>query len=332
MGAASLFFIPPRFSLAMILLLTNSHDTTTDILMPHLTRRAEVFRFNIDLWRDYRWRITADGYEISDPTGRICREAEVGAVYERKVMFNPVCIDMPAQGCAESWLREEVFAIWAGIKDLAMGSGKLAVIHPSPSGVWYKMRQMRAAAKYFPVLPWEMLHGVSPSLGEHVVCKTNSGAPTGTGALFRVSKVDPGRLDTAWPWFLQVAGEQGDKAADEVTVAYIVGKLFAAEMCRSGLSQLDSRHTSSNGEADWRPCELSESEQTAIRSLMAETGFSFSRLDFLRIDGVLHFLEFNVNGQFGWIDLHDHRGMMTAIVDEIMRVHSLHLPLPASQG
>ena len=326
MGAASLFVPAPSSAFhAMILLLTNSLDATTDILIPHLTKRAEVFRFNIDLWRDYRWNITADGYEISDPTGRTCRESEVGAVYERKVMFNPVEIDVPAIGSTESWLREEVFAIWAGIKDLAMGSGKLAVIHPSPTGNWHKMRQMRVASKYFPVLPWQMLHGVPPTLGGRIVCKTNTGARTGTGSLFRVSRVPPQQLDVSWPWFLQVAGEQDDAPADEVTVAYIAGKLFASTMRRSGLSQLDSRHTSTNGEAEWIPCDLSEDECAAIRALMAETGFTFSRFDFLRIGGVLHFLEFNVNGQFGWIDLQNRRGMMTAIADEIMRIHAKHL-------
>ena len=100
-------------------------------------------------------------------------------------------------------------------------------------------------------------------------------------------------------------------------------------MRRSGLSLLDSRHTSTTGEAEWRPCELSAEEQAAIRALMAETGFTFSRFDFLRIGGVLHFLEFNVNGQFGWIDLKNERGMFTALVDEIMRVHDSHHPAAA---
>lgn len=63
--------------------------------MPHLTARAKVFRFNIDLWRDYRWSITADGYELANPTGRVCREKDVGAVYERKVVFDPIAIDTP---------------------------------------------------------------------------------------------------------------------------------------------------------------------------------------------------------------------------------------------
>jgi hypothetical protein len=67
----------------MILILSNRRDATTDLLMPHLEAHAEVFRFNIDLWRDYSWSISATGYELSDPTGRTCREREVGAVYDR---------------------------------------------------------------------------------------------------------------------------------------------------------------------------------------------------------------------------------------------------------
>lgn len=306
----------------MILLLTNSHDITTDILMPYLTARAEVFRFNIDLWRDYTWSIQADGYTLSDPVGRVCRECEVGAVYERKVMFAPVAIDTPAGGCPEAWLREEVFRIWAGIKDLAMGSGKLALIHPSPSGNWYKMRQMRLAAKYFSVLPWEMLHGVVPHLQGKAVAKTNGGQPMGNGQLFHVSTVNPTSVDTAYPWFLQQAGE----AEEEVTVAYIAGRCFASAYSRKGLRGMDSRAATAAGEIEWYPCELTADEERRICTMMQETGLSFARLDFLRTEQGLSFLEFNPNGQFAWIDIQDKRGMLSCVADEIMRVHRLHFP------
>ncbi len=322
MEAAALFSSEQSKFAVMILLLTNSHDITTDILMPYLTAREAVFRFNIDLWRDYHWRINADGYELSDPTGRSCREDQVGAVYERKVMFDPPTIDVPAFGSQESWLREEVFAIWAGIKDLAMGAGKLALIHPSPTGNWYKMRQMRLARKYFPVLPWEMLHGVAPQLGDSVVCKANTGAPMGSKHCFNVNRVDPKRIDTSFPWFLQVAGE----AESEVTVAYIAGRVFASQMKRTGLRHTDSRQATVTGEATWEPCELSEEESRAVCELMGETGLSFARLDFLRTAQGLTFLELNPNGQFAWMDLQDKRGMLSAIVDEIMRVHTKNLP------
>lgn len=306
----------------MILLLTNSHDVTTDILMPYLTERAEVFRFNIDLWRDYAWSIGAEGYTLSDPSGRVCRESEVGAVYERKVMFDPPAIDTPAGGSPAAWLREEVFRIWSGIKDLAFGSGKLALIHPSPSGNWYKMRQMRLAAKYFPVLPWEMLHGVTPQLQGAAVAKTNGAQPMGNGRIFHVSAVNPAAVDTSFPWFLQQAGE----AEEEVTVAYIAGRCFASAYSRKGMRGMDSRPLCSTGEIQWYPCELSTDEEQRIVAMMRETGLSFARLDFLRTKEGLSFLELNPNGQFAWIDIRNERGMLTAVADEIMRVHRANLP------
>ena len=307
----------------MILLLTNSADVTTDILMPHLTRHAEVFRFNLDLWKEYTWNIHADGYEISDPLGRVCTEARVGAVYERKVMHIPLSIDVPAGGCPENWLREEVFEIWSGIKDLAFGAGKLALIHPSPSGVWKKMRQMRLAAKYFPVPAWQMLHKAAPQCGPQLVCKCNSGQNIGNNRLFNVSRVDPARIDLEFPWFLQQAVD----AVSDVTVAYINGKLYASEYSRAGMQGMDCRKPTSEGKGEWTPCELSADEAARVRAMMAETGFTFSRLDFLRTaDGTLHFLEFNVNGQYAWIDVLNKRGMLTAIADEVARVHNRNLP------
>lgn len=306
----------------MILILTNRRDVTTDLLMPHLTSHAEVFRFNMDLWRDYSWSIDAKGYELRDPTGRCCRESEVGAVYDRKCMFDPVRIDVPAGGCAESWLRNEVMLIWSGIKDLAVHSGKCALIHPSPLGNWYKMRQMRLAANYFPVPAWQMLHGAPVQLAGEVVCKTNGVEPMGQGQLLTVGKVNPAQVDTAYPWFLQQCLTH---ATHDVTVVYVNGKLFASELPRSNC--MDSRIAAFNNKSQWQPCELPPEQSDAICRMMRETGLSFSRLDFLRdASGTLHFLEFNPNGQFAWMDLQNERGLLTAVAQEILRVHAAHCP------
>lgn len=304
----------------MILLLTSSHDLTTDTLIPYLGERAEVFRFNIDLWQQYSWSIWNGGYEITDPSGRICREKEVGAVYERKVIFNPPYIDTPAGGSPEAWLRNEVMLIWSSIKDLAFHYGKLALIHPSPYGTWYKMRQMRLAAEYFTVPDWQMLHSAKIRLSAPVVCKTNGVQPMGNGKILAVNKVDPNTVDVTYPWFLQ---QQVTDATHDVTVAYIAGKLFASEIKR--VSTVDSRIAAVNGHAEWQPCELSNEEQQKIIAMMKATGLSFSRLDFMRTPNGLCFLEFNPNGQFAWLDIKNERGMITAICDEIMRVHNQHI-------
>ncbi len=307
----------------MILVLSSSTDYTTDLMMPHLEARVEVFRFNIDLWQDYNWNIHARGFELSDPTGRSCTEATTGAVYERKVIFNPPYIDIPAGGNREAWLRNEVLLIWAGIKDLAHHAGKLAVIHPSPQGTWYKMRQMRHAARFFRVPEWQMLHAAPVAIQAPAVCKTNGVQPTGNGSILTVNEINPVAIDTQYPWFIQ---EMVSNAATDVTVAYVAGKRFAAECSRKNMRGVDSRVAAFSGEITWDPCELSADEQKRIIAMMQETGLSFARLDFLRTPADLVFLEFNPNGQFAWLDLHNERGLLSCIADEIMRVHRLHLP------
>lgn len=307
----------------MILLLSSSVDYTTNIIMPYLQKHTDVFRFNIDLWRDYSWSVHARGYELGDPAGRVCTEENTGAVYERKVMFNPPYIDVPAGGSREAWLRNEVQLVWSGIKDLAYHTGKLAVIHPSPKGAWHKMRQMRHAARFFPVPEWQMLHAASVVLESPAVCKTNGVLPIGNGTILGVNKVDADSVDVQYPWFLQ---EMVSEACADVTVAYVAGKLFASEYPREDMRGVDSRVAALENPKKWRACELSQDEQRRIVCMMQETGLSFARLDFLRTPRGLVFLEFNPNGQFAWLDLNNERGLLSSIADEVMRVHRRHLP------
>lgn len=144
----------------------------------------------------------------------------------------------------------------------------------------------------------------------------------GNGKLFHVTRLRAEQADSRFPWFLQQVGN----AEEEVTVAYIAGRCFASVMSRAGMKGEDSRQACIDGTADWHPCELSPDEEQRLVPMMRETGLSFARLDFLRIQGQLHFLEFNPNGQFAWIDIKDERGMLTCVADAIMRVHRLNLP------
>lgn len=133
-------------------------------------------------------------------------------------------------------------------------------------------------------------------LPEAAVVKSNSGKPMGTERNFFVCRVQPGQLDVSYPWFLQQAG---DEAHHEVTVAYVAGKLFASELDRRAIRHTVSRDSMLEDPFLWSPCSLSPEEEESIRALMQETGFSFARLDFLRMPDGLSFLELNPNGQFG---------------------------------
>lgn len=301
----------------MLLILTCSMDLTTDLVMRHL-HGVPVFRFNIDLWRDYQWSITPDGYFLRDPTGRTCQSEQVRAVYLRKLFFNPPRIDQPASGNEETWCREEVMQIWYGIHDLAMQHGCLALVRPSPYGRWTKVRQMFAARPHFRIPVWKMFHG-EPSVDFHpAVVKTQGIEPPGNGGMVMVKEVDVAKLGTEFPWFVQ---QQITAATHDVTVAYVNGQCFAFESRRDQFTGADCRIPTATGEAKWQRCALTATEETAVQEFMRVTGHVFGRLDFLRDKEGLWFLELNPHGQFAWLDLDGTEGLLKAITAEILAVY-----------
>jgi hypothetical protein len=277
-----------------------------------------IFRFNIDLWRDYRWSISQEGYLLQDPTGRSCCSAEVRAVYLRKLIFSPPLIDLPAAGSEDAWCREEVLQIWHGIHDLALEAGRLALVQPSPLGRWTKMRQMWVAQHFFRVPRWEMFHGVARHAFESTVVKTQGTQLPGGGGMVMVRTVDVQQLSPGFPWFVQ---QHVLSATYDVTVVYVNGKSFAFECSRDQFAGPDCRIPTGTGEAKWHRCRLTPAEDEAVQSFMRATGHSFGRLDFLRDNAGLWFLELNPNGQFAWLDLHGAEGLLKAVAAEIRAVY-----------
>lgn len=301
----------------MLLILTCSMDRTTDLVMDQLGS-LPIFRFNIDLWRDYRWSISQDGYFLEDPTRRSCRSEEVRAVYLRKLVFNPPHFDLPASGNEEAWCREEVMQIWQGIHDLALQEQCLALVHPSHLGRWSKIRQMVVAKHYFRVPPWEMFHGNSNATFERAVVKTQGSQSPGIEGMVMVREVDVAKLSSDFPWFVQSLIML---ATHDVTVAYVKGQCFSFESSRDQFAGPDCRIPTATGEAKWRRCELTPAEEKAVQDFMQMTGHSFGRLDFLRDSDGLWFLELNPNGQFAWLDLDGSEGLLKAVADEILMVY-----------
>lgn len=300
----------------MLLVLTHSMDTTTDLVLDRLPD-LPVFRFNIDLWREHEWDIRHDGFELRDPAGRVCRDRDVRAVYLRKLVFSPPFIDVPAGGSEEAWARQQLEQVWLGLRDLAWETGRLALVTPSVTGSWGKIRQMRVASTYFPVPDWSAYRGPLCGMNAPVVVKTFVPHPTGGGGLPDVREVDPARLSPEYPWFVQrkVAG-----ATHDVTVAWVGGRVFAYELDRSLFDGDDCRLPTALQSLPWKACELSESELLAVEGFMGRTGLRFGRLDFLRADGLLWFLEVNPNGQFAWLDLDAKDGLLDAVAGEIRAV------------
>ncbi len=301
----------------MLLVLTHSQDHTTDAVLHHLTD-LEVFRFNIDLWQEYEWQVNQDTFVIRDPLGRTCTDEQTHAVYLRKLFFQPAIIDVPAGGSEEAWTRGEVEALWLGLRDLAMETERLALVHPSPKGRWNKIRQMRVAAKYFRVPPWSAFRSNACPMPEPIVVKAFGQNLTGNGGILAVRKVEPSILSPAYPWFVQ---KNIIDATHDVTVVCVGEKLFAYELERNQFEGEDCRFPSFLQDLPWKPMALTKEQSTAIRGFMNATGFTYGRIDFLRDEDVLWFLEVNPNGQFAWLDPEFKNGLIEAVAQSIRDVH-----------
>ena len=305
----------------MIFICTCSQDTTTDLLLPRL-KVASGFRFNINKSEDYAWDFSKLGFEIRNfKDGTAVNSQTMTSFYLRKPMYLEL-IDVPHEGCLENWRREETNALFEDFYRDCEAHGLTTLIHCRKSH-FGKLRQLRGAENYFKVANWHMFHGTLPDelTNGRWVAKSLTGTPIGKGKVFFVKEVDPTKLDLAYPWFLQekIDGE------DEVTVVYANGRLFPYRYPRSAIrSSDDVRKATIENAALWQPCDLSPSEQSAIRGFMAETGYSFGRFDFIRKDGELWFLELNPNGQWAWLDEKNEAGLISAIADAIIAEDRRH--------
>lgn len=291
----------------MLLILTNSHDATTSVVCRHL-QEIPVFRFNLDLWRDYQFEAGPDGFRLVDPTGRSCDSTTLRAVYIRKPVFWDRITDPE-----EQWTRDTVERIYQEVAEWAEAEGKLSLIH-SGKGKWGKMRQMRTARRYFPVPDWRVTTGLTPTgVQEPAVVKTLIQSVIGGDRILFVREVPLGQLSPAFPWFVQ----EKQNAEEDVTVVWLKGRVFAFALSRDAFTGEDCRAAGIAENAPWRFVILTAAEESAVHAFMGETGLSYGRLDFLRCKGELVFLELNPNGQFAWLDLEDKHGLLTAVAEAI---------------
>lgn len=297
----------------MLLIITNSHDLTTDLLLPHL-KDLPFFRFDIDRWTDFHWHVSATGFQLKDQHGGEIYESDISGVYLRK----PIFPEGRGEDTLTRWCTGEVERLFEDLYNNFFSRGLLALVHPG-QGKWFKTRQMRLASQYFKVPDWHIIRGgFAPELNtESWVVKTLTQEPVSEDKFLFVKSVEPKKLDPCYPWFLQ----KKQAAEEDVTVVYVRGQLFAYSLSRESFQGLDYRPYAVSEDLPWEKTSLTEAENAGIRSFMETTGYSFGRFDFLRHLGELYFLEMNPNGQWGWLeDPATEGGLFTSVAEAIMDV------------
>ena len=210
------------------LLLTNSVDYVSDLVVTNLGTE-HVFRYNSDLWQDYKLRVTEDEIELENAAGRRITDADVAKVYRR--------IQRPRLGALSR-------SPHVGRGPLP-GRGDLVGVerrgeHPlggRQSGAGAALRldaagQASAASHGPPLLhrhPFTLPHQLPGGLRsgvESVVKSFNFKYQLGIG--FYSQKVREDQLDPQCAWFLTDFVD----AAWDVTVVVVRDRLFAFSLDR----------------------------------------------------------------------------------------------------
>jgi hypothetical protein len=302
----------------LLLLLTNSVDGTADVFV-HLCaqRRQRVFRFNIDLWLDYRFVWLPSGFVICDPSERTVASDDVSACLWRR----PSLQETPAWrgGSAEDRIatEAELHAVVREIGEWARARGALRLIEPTAPRRVGRLAQMRIAREFFSVPDWLVGWGFRWPAGKRMVKRF---VPEAVGLdrnhYIFVQSVNAEQLSPAFPWLTQEIA-QGERDA---TVLYVNGNCFGFEMrhTRVELQVEDWRTLINSDRAQWRPWVLSTSVQERVTAYMKRLDLRFGRLDFLTSEEEITFLEVNPNGQFGWLDEPGDWPLHCAVLDAVL--------------
>jgi hypothetical protein len=303
----------------MLLLLSNSIDGTADVIVGLCSERAQpVFRFNIDLWTQYRFAWTGDEFVFHDPTGRTLSSNAISACLWRRPSLRDTP-DWEGGSPADRIATEaELHTLMRELADWARARGLLRLIEPAGARRVGRLTQMRAARDFFTVPDWAVGWGIRWPAGRRMVKRlTTEGLGEQRNRFIFVQSVDCERLSPEWPWLLQGIAT----GSRDATVLYVQGRCFGFEMeeTRTDLGVEDWRIRNGAHKDKWRRWDVPQDLPDRIAAYMDRLGLHFGRLDFIIGNGDVVFLEVNPTGQFGWLDDPNnwllHRAVLDAALD-----------------
>jgi len=295
----------------MLLILTGSRDGTADLLFSKIGHNG--FRFNYDIFSDYSVIVRPNGWSIENPTGLKITNTTATAAFWWKA-FNYFVDD-------ENFIAEEVKYIFREIYGWFLARSLTKGTNPEFHRFKGKIQILNVASAYFEIpktiCGWGNAIRSEARSKEGIVAKSlTSGLTTTNKALF-TTEVDWARLDPRFPWYLQA---KVDADAD-LTVVVCGKKLLAFERDRSALKGLDWRNQEDvfNLEQKWKPFSLTKPQREAVLAFIHQIAIDWGRIDFLRTGSRLVFLEYNANGQFGFLDPKHQYGVLDGVVEYLLK-------------
>lgn len=287
----------------MLLIISGKTDGTIDALVDHLD--FPFFRLNLDDYRNYELNFSNEYWEITNPVGlKITSEIASNCFWWKAFMY---------QVAPDKYVQDELKLIAETIYSWFVTRGKTKGNPPYLEASWGKFRQADIASKYLKTpyqkvgWGWNFLNNFNSE--EEWVAKSLSGTLVNSEKALFTTKVHPNQLDPSYPWYLQRKVE----SEVDITVLITGRKLWAFEKSRSDLTGIDWRQEQFRSLTKWQPVQLIEAEKRGILAFVEEIGVEWGRMDFLREETNLQFLELNPNGQWVFLDPNNEFGLLSGV-------------------
>jgi hypothetical protein len=287
-----------------LLVVTCSTDGTVDRVLPLL--QSESLRINLDVPQE--WSFTSDLRTWEVKVGnQVCTAGDDAFVWWWKPELDETRND--------SYYIAEVNYQWRELYHLFRARGRAKgsdYLHHHFKG---KSHYLKAATGFFKTPETRITFNSHPlTLPGRVVAKSLASTPFSSNEVLYTTEVSISSLDFRSHWFLQELID----AEFDVTVLIVRDTLLAFERKRRVEGSLDWRQEQDfrNTARDWLPAALDTGEARALRAFVEKEGLEWGRIDFMRSNsGQLFFLEYNANGQFGFLDPQNEFGVFTVVAD-----------------
>jgi hypothetical protein len=303
----------------MLFMITTTYDTTCDLLI-HYMKSEKIFRFNTDIFHDYKISLTERGFHIEDPTGRSISDANISKVFWRKPLQNKDLLKDNVLSEEQLYYDEELWYSTREMVNLLWADGKIVLVEPFAGMRAGKFVQLKVAAQYFkvPQYQFRLNYDTAFSKKTEVIVKSLTMEPVTvpTHEVLFATRVKDKELSPQCPWMVQ----EYVPAEADITVVFVRDKIFAFELDRTKFINrtADWRELPVSETSDqWQPHELPSQIQTGIFSFMRDLGLHFGRLDFLLSQNDYFFLEVNPNGQWAWLDSENKLGLTKKVIEEL---------------
>jgi hypothetical protein len=183
---------------------TNSLDMTADLLISKIGT-GEIFRFNVDLWREYKIKIDHAGLSIENSAGRKITGNDIFKFYWRKPFMSQYLYPQKKIPSELIYMEEELTYAMRDMVNLAWSEEKIVLVEPLADSRVGKFVQLKVGAKYFKIPPYKFVSG-SPDFfepGKSSIVKSLTSKRVSKDSVLYTTRVEEDQLEPSTPWMIR---------------------------------------------------------------------------------------------------------------------------------